>query len=155
MGHWRLVLMMSFMAPKLFIDTWGWLTLHDRKETRHQEATIVYKSFLAEKGLIYTTDYVLDETYTLLFKRLPVPQAQQSMKSIFQVLTQDNRFKLIWLNEQRFMQTQALRLQYMDKPNISFTDLTSMVVMQEIGIQQVLTEDAHFGHVGLGFQRMP
>lgn len=66
MGRWPLVSMMNLMAPKLFIDTWGWLTLNDRKETHHQEATIVYRQFLAEKGLIYTTDYVLDEAYNLL-----------------------------------------------------------------------------------------
>jgi predicted nucleic acid-binding protein len=30
-----------------------------------------------------------------------------------------------------------------------------MVIMDELGIQQVLTEDEHFAHVGKGFIRVP
>lgn len=143
------------MVSKLFIDTWGWLTLNDRSERSHQNAVTAYKSALAAKSEIYTTDYVLDETYTLLFKRLPNYQAQKSIQSIFQALTCNSQFHLVWIDEPRFLETQALRFRYLDKPNISFTDLTSMTVMKELGIQQVLTEDTHFEQVGLGFQRIP
>jgi predicted nucleic acid-binding protein len=66
-----------------------------------------------------------------------------------------DRFQLIQIDETRFAQAQILRLKYLDKPQISFTDLTSMVVMQELGISHVLTEDAHFIQVGLGFERLP
>ncbi|WP_375506632.1 hypothetical protein [uncultured Nostoc sp.] len=59
------------MRAKLFIDTWGWLTLHDRNERYHQEATEAYQRAIAENGKIYTTDYVLDETITFFFRRLP------------------------------------------------------------------------------------
>ncbi|MCL5995064.1 MAG: hypothetical protein M1546_03285 [Chloroflexi bacterium] len=48
-----------------------------------------------------------------------------------------------------------LRLKFSDKPDISFTDLTSMVVMTELGITQIMTADAHFTHVGMGFQCVP
>jgi predicted nucleic acid-binding protein len=37
----------------------------------------------------------------------------------------------------------------------SFTDLTSMVIMQERHIVQVFTADAHFTQVGLGFSLVP
>jgi predicted nucleic acid-binding protein len=49
----------------------------------------------------------------------------------------------------------ALRKQLDDKPNVSFTDLTSMVIMQERHIVQVFTADAHFTQVGLGFSLVP
>jgi predicted nucleic acid-binding protein len=48
-----------------------------------------------------------------------------------------------------------MRLTYDDKPNLSFTDLTSTAVMLERDIQDVLTGDAHVEHVGLGFRRPP
>ncbi|MEA5627210.1 hypothetical protein [Nostoc sp. UHCC 0251] len=139
------------MATKLFIDTWGWLTLHDRSERYHQEATEAYQRAIAENGQIYTTDYVLDETITFFFRRLPAPLADQSMKVLLSAFSADN-FYLIRITEERFCLTKELRSKFIDKLLISYTDLTSMVVMQEFGITNVLREDAHFTHVGMGFQ---
>jgi predicted nucleic acid-binding protein len=45
--------------------------------------------------------------------------------------------------------------QYHDKPDISFVDFTSMVVMQDLGIVDVFTGDKHFKQVGLGFRLAP
>jgi len=59
------------------------------------------------------------------------------------------------VHTQRFEQAYRLRLRYRDKPRISFTDLTSFTVMRELGIRQVLTADAHFTQVGLGFHQVP
>jgi predicted nucleic acid-binding protein len=142
------------MAPKLFLDTWGWLTLNDKSEAKHQETVEFYTAFRSRSGIIYTTDYVLDETFTLLFKRLPVSQAKRSMETLTAALLAEG-FRLEWITAERFAKAQALRLKFLDKPQISFTDLTSMVVMNELAIEQVLTGDAHFIQVGMGFQRVP
>ncbi len=142
------------MVAKLFIDTWGWLTLHDQGERKHQEAKQVYQCAIAQNSWVYTTDYVLDETFTFFFKRLPAPHADQSMNDLLASFHTKN-FHLIRITQERFSQTQALRSKLLDKPQISFTDLRSMVVMQEFSILEVLTEDAHFSHVGMGFQRVP
>ena len=63
------------MGIKIFIDTWGWLSLWDQKEKRHKEVATYYKDALIKNEIIYTTDYILDETITLLFKRLPYEKA--------------------------------------------------------------------------------
>ena len=47
---------------RLFIDTWGWLTLRDKSESRHAEVSRFYRDFRRHKGTAYTSDYVLDET---------------------------------------------------------------------------------------------
>lgn len=62
---------------------------------------------------------------------------------------------LIVIDTTLFLRTVTLRRQYHDKPGISFTDLSSMAVMAEWGITDVLTGDAHFEHVGMGFRRRP
>ena len=51
--------------------------------------------------------------------------------------------------------SRAWRLRYRDKPRISFTDLTSFVVMRELGLRHALTGDAHFEQVGLNFSKLP
>ncbi|CAC5345395.1 Putative nucleic acid-binding protein (fragment) [Planktothrix rubescens CCAP 1459/22] len=33
------------MDNQLFVDTWGWLTLHDQREDRHQEVVNFYHQF--------------------------------------------------------------------------------------------------------------
>jgi uncharacterized protein len=142
------------MVNRLLIDTWGWLTLHDAGERRHSEVTTFYRTVIDQKTLVYTTNFILDETFTLFFKRLNSYQAQQAMLQLAAAFDTE-QFQLIQINELRFIQSQTLRLKYLDKPQISFTDLSSMVVMQEFEIEQVLTEDAHFTQVGLGLERVP
>ena len=139
---------------KVFVDTWGWLTLYDKRESQHQRVVAWYEDFRAQEGQLYTTDYVLDETFTLLFKRLPFSKAQQALH-LLGVAAQTGYLNLEWITPERFVRTQALRLKLQDKPNISFTDLSSMSVMAALEISMVLTGDAHFTHVGMGFQILP
>jgi predicted nucleic acid-binding protein len=61
----------------------------------------------------------------------------------------------IFITPERFTETASLRIKFDDKPRVSFTDLSSMVVMEEFAISQILTADAHFAHVGKGFQIVP
>jgi len=139
---------------KLFIDTWGWLTLRDRKESLHQEVKDFYSRFRGKKGNIYTSDYVLDETITLLFRRLPFKMAKGSLATIDKAI-KEGYLQIEWVTPERFERAKGLRLKYQDKPKISFTDLTSMVIMKELDLKEVMTGDEHFEQVGMGFQRKP
>ena len=139
---------------RLFIDTWGWLTLRDRRESRHREVNRFYRAFRRRQGIAYTSDYVLDETIALLFRRLPFPSAKASLESIQQAVAA-GYLRLEQMTLERFEQAKALRDRFQDKPRISFTDLTSMVVMTEREITEILTEDDHFLQVEMGFRRMP
>ncbi len=138
----------------VFVDTWGWLTLYDKRESQHPQVAAWYADFRAQVGQLYTSDYVLDETFTLLFKRLSFPQAQQAMQ-LLDAAVQAGSLNLVWVTPELFAQAQTLRFKLRDKPTISFTDLSSMRVMLALGISNVLTADAHFMHVGMGFQRVP
>jgi predicted nucleic acid-binding protein len=142
------------MADKLFVDTWGWLNLYDRRESQHQAVLAFFEGFNDGGGITYTTDYVLDETFTLLFKRLPFSQAQQALKILDNAIGAGYLI-LEYMTPLRFAQTKLLRLKLKDKSHISFTDLTSMIVMEELAISKILTGDAHFTHVGMGFEIIP
>ena len=142
------------MKNRLFIDTWGWLKIFGRRESRHEKVAQHYRQFRDDGGEAFTTDYVLDETITQLFLRLPCGQALEKYQRI--VHSREAGFlKVEWIAPDRFGSAMELRRKYDDKPDISFTDLTSMVVMQEFDLRDVLTGDAHFEHVGMGFRRQP
>ena len=139
---------------KLFIDTWGWIVIHNRREPRHEETRAFYQNLRKQKGVAYTTDYVLDETFTLLFRRLPFVQARESLEKLEEAIF-NGYLRLEWITPERFAQAKRLRLKFQDKSWISFTDLASMVIMDELGIFDILTEDAHFTQVGMNFVRVP
>ena len=102
----------------------------------------------------YTSDYVLDETITLLFRWLPFEMAKESLEKI-EKASLDLYLRLECITPERFEKAKRLRFKFQDKPLISFTDLTSAVVMQERRLIQIVTEDDHFTHLGMGFQRIP
>jgi predicted nucleic acid-binding protein len=139
------------MSGKLFIDTWGWIVLFNKRESRHKEVDAFYRKFRLEGGRIFTSDYVLDETFTLLFKRVPEKAASEALQHIHDAY-KEGYIECIRILPPMFEKTVQLRLKLSDKPNISFTDLTSMLVMKEQGISTILSDDTHFLHVGMGFQ---
>ena len=142
------------MPEAVFIDTWGWLALGHRRDSRHQEVKAFYQALQKEGTVCYTTDYVLDETITLLFRREVFEEAIRFMEGIFQS-AEERRLIIERITSERFSSAWRLRKQFQDKPKISFTDIASMVIMEEKGIKSVLTEDEHFLQVGMGFQKAP
>ncbi|MGK7932673.1 MAG: type II toxin-antitoxin system VapC family toxin [Microcystaceae cyanobacterium] len=134
----------------IFIDTWGWLALAHRQDQHHQNVKDLYKNLRQSQVRIYTSDYVLDELISLLFRRENFDYSVRFMEGILQNSHQ-GRFQIENVNQARFLLALGLRKQFQEKPKISFTDFTSMVIMQELGIQYVLTEDEHYIQVGLGF----
>ena len=142
------------MARTVFIDTWGWLALGHRRDPSHQQVKKLFQDLQQEGAILRTTDFVLDELATLLFRRELFSEAKQFMEALFSSAAL-NQLQIERIHSNRFAEGWRLRLRYHDKPQISFTDLTSMAVMQELGLLEVLTEDEHFTHVGLGFQQVP
>lgn len=59
-----------------FVDTSGWMMLSDSADPGHEDAVAVRHSWLEERGVLVTTDYVMDETLTLLRMRLGLGAAR-------------------------------------------------------------------------------
>lgn len=142
------------MAETILIDTWGWLAIGHRRDPRHQEIKEFYQHLREENARLYTTDYVLDEVTTLLFRREQFVEAVGFMEGIFQA-SLEGQLTIERVTSERFTAAWELRKRFQDKPKISFTDLTSIVIMQERNIKKVLTDDDHFTHVGMDLQKIP
>lgn len=142
------------LHPLLFIDTWGWLALEDRRDAAHERVLQCYREFRDRGGQAVTTDYVLDETITLLFRRRPFAEAREFSEGLW-AASEGGYLVVQRIHAERFAETWRLRLQYQDKPGISFTDLASFAVMRELRIAEVLSDDRHFEQVNLGFVLQP
>jgi len=141
-------------AERVLVDTWGWLALADDREPRHRHVRTLIRKLWQEGQSALTTDYILDETFTLVFRRLPFARAQRFVSTI-ETAEQQGSLQVERISPERFALATKLRLRFRDKLLISFTDLTSMVVMQELRMKRVITADDHFRHVGLGFELQP
>ena len=139
---------------RVFVDTWGWLTLEDHKETKHEEVATLVRESLKRPGLLVTSDHVLDEVITRLFRRRPFEESWLFTEGLLKSAGRGS-VVLERVNEERFEDAIALRKTLSDKPRISFTDLTSMVIMRELKILTVVTADEHFRQAGLGFRLLP
>jgi len=138
----------------VFVDTWGWIALSDRAEIQHEAV----KEILQERGKfrarVVTSDYVLDETFTLVFLRHPFSLAWRFARGIMLQAARET-LRVETVTRERFRGALELRQRFADKPRISFTDLTSMSIMRDLQLEEILTADAHFQQVGLGFRRLP
>ena len=135
---------------KLFVDTWGWVAVADRRDAGHEAATEIFRQARRSGGAI-TSNFILDETFTHLFKRRPFEDAWHFTTSVVRSPFID----IQEVTQARFSRTIDLRKQFSDKPRISFTDLSTMAIMVELGITDILTADRHFTRVGLGFRALP
>ena len=142
------------MGSRIFVDTWGWVALGHKKDHRYKEITRYYREVYRQGAKFYTSDYVLDELITLLFRRENFMEAQVFIQGILS--SSDKGFITIeMIKPDHFKKAWELRQRFKGKPLISFTDLTSMVLMNELRITNILTEDAHFLQVGMGFKQIP
>ncbi|MBI4356936.1 MAG: type II toxin-antitoxin system VapC family toxin [Gammaproteobacteria bacterium] len=133
---------------KLFVDTSGWMAAADGSEFSHKKMCIVRDDWLEKGGLLITTDYVIDETLTLIRFRMGLKASELWL----QQTEESSRIRIEWINELRFEKTKHLFLKLKDK-KISFTDCTSFVVMHEMKLRKALTLDKHFKQNG--FEVLP
>jgi predicted nucleic acid-binding protein len=142
------------MKERLFVDTWGWVALGHKRDSHHQEIVRFYQEAHNRKDEIVSSDFVLDELITLLFRRENSNEALEFIEGLLSSAAL-GYIKIEKISSEHFNQAWALRRRFKDHPSISFTDLTSMVVMNQMGIKKILTADQHFFQIGMGFQKIP
>ena len=127
----------------VFMDTGGWMACADRADPAHDPCRDARDRALETGLALITTDFVVDETLTLIRFRLGLGAADAWWKQI------DGTTRLRWerIDADRFEQARHLFFHYRDK-DLSFTDCTSIAVMRALKLSSVITTDAHFRQVG-------
>ena len=135
----------------IFVDTWAWIALADETDQYHAAATKQHCKLLKRRRRYVTSDYVLTEFINYLYSAAPASQAEGIIESLLAKIDA-GAIQLVHASADQFRRAWQLRRKYGDKPDISFIDFTSFVVMQDLGITDVFTGDAHFKQVNLGFR---
>ena len=132
----------------VFVDTAGWMASADLADPDHPRSLAARDAALEAGRILVTTDFVADETLTLLRARLGLRAAAEWWRTI------ESTPRVRWerIDSERFEKARQIFFQHHDK-DYSFTDCTSFVVMRELRLTQALTADRHFRQ--MGFQVLP
>lgn len=126
----------------VFVDTGAWDAIADSGDANHK-AALQFRDEIAGKVHLVTTDYVLDELYTLLLMNIGLERTVAHKRKI-DILIKENILEIIWINRQIAEQAWEIFEQFNSDKKWSFTDCTSYAVMKEIGITEVFAFDHHF-----------
>ena len=132
----------------LLVDTAGWIACADGSDPVHARASAARDAALLAGHTLVTTDFIVDETLTLIRIRLGVDSAERWWHQI----DGSPRLAWEWIDSGRFERARLLLFQYRDKA-FSLTDCTSFVVMRELRLTHAITTDRHFRQ--MGFQMVP
>jgi predicted nucleic acid-binding protein len=111
-----------------------------RSDPNHPQAA----NWLARNSeVLITTDYIIDETLTLLRARGERQRAKLLGKEFFEASIAE----IYFLTEEDIRQAWAIFEQYDDK-GWSFTDCSSKVMIDEMNIPQAFAFDHHFHQFG-------
>jgi len=127
-------------VERVFVDTGGWYAAADSRDRHHGNVA----RWLRRNALpLVTSDYVFDETVTLIRMELGHPAAvhfgdnirASAAVQIASVTREDSA--AAWETFKKF-----------DDQKFSLTDCTSFAIMKRLGLTRVLGTDGHFSLMG-------
>jgi predicted nucleic acid-binding protein len=125
------------------MDTAGFLALWDAADEHHERA-VRLQTDVARKGRRFlTSDYIVDETVTLLLVR----HSHAAAADFLQTVVASESLQVQWVDSNRFDGAARLFIRHNDK-EWSFTDCVSFELMRELKIQDAFTTDHHFRQAG-------
>lgn len=128
---------------QLFVDTAGWMAMADQNDKHHHQSRESRDEWLSQGGILITSNYVLDETLTLIRMRLGL----ESAKKWWKVISRSPRCRVEWVGPGEAQRALDWFFKWSDH-SFSFTDCTSFILMKNLDITHVLTLDKHFSTAG-------
>jgi len=123
-------------VKRLFVDTAGWMSMADAKDPLHADSLSVRDQWMEQGGILLTSNYVLDETLTLIRMRLGI----DAVERWWGLISESPRCKVEWITPNRAGKAIQWFFKWRDH-SFSFTDCSSFILMRELGMEEVLTGD--------------
>ena len=132
----------------IFIDTGAFLARHLGRDQYHQKAVAAWEELGSNNENCFTSNFVLDETFTLLARRAGYDFAVQRAKNVYSSQT----LSVFRPDKEDELSAIGYFAKYADQ-QVSFTDCISFVLMKREKIRRVFSFDRHFEVAG--FDRVP
>jgi predicted nucleic acid-binding protein len=127
----------------IFVDTGAFLARHLSRDQHHASAVAAWASLAARKARLVTSNFVLDETLTLLARRVDPAFAVERGLALYASQS------LTILRPDATDEVAALeRMQKLADHQVGFTDAVSFVLMSRHGLTTAFTFDRHFADAG-------
>ena len=127
----------------IFVDTSAFLALENRQDSHHFKAVHFKDDCLKSGQLLITSDYVLDESYTIIRLRASHTLSVQFGEN----LRKSRLIRIEYLTPEIIEKAWRLFKTFSDH-DFSFTDCTSFALMERLHISTAFTFDAHFREYG-------
>lgn len=127
----------------MLVDSSAFLSLEDPAERSHGRVRRAFVDLIAEGARLLTTNFVFDESYTLLLSRLGRDRAVTWGQSFLA----SELIQLIRVGEDHEARAWEIILAFTDK-DFSFTDATTFAVAESLEIREALSLDRHFRQFG-------
>jgi predicted nucleic acid-binding protein len=132
----------------IFVDTGALIALEDVNDKNHAEAVTFRDKLRTEKKRLISTSYVLDETYTFLLLHIGYEKTLLFHNRI-QRMRQGGILEIIHVSKEIEEESWQVFEEFNKDKLWSFTDCTSKVVMDSLGIKKAFAFDRHFDQMGL------
>jgi predicted nucleic acid-binding protein len=130
-------------AADVFVDSAGFLALWDKSDAHHAAAVQLQQKLLARRRQFLTSEYVVDESVTLLLVR----HSHRAAADFLDTINRTEAMRLEWIDPARFQAAADWFRKHSDK-EWSFTDCASFAIMRELRIRDAFTTDHHFRQAG-------
>lgn len=131
------------MMNETFVDTSGFYAFMVKGDDAHKKASRILREAAKAKALFVTSDYILDETATLLRAR----GYDHLIPELFETLFTSKACRVEWMDQDRFLRTRRFFEKHVGQ-KWSFTDCFSFILMKELRMREALTKDLHFSVAG-------
>jgi predicted nucleic acid-binding protein len=131
---------------RVFVDTWAWYALADKADADHELAQLTNDELLDAGHTFVTTNFVLDETLTLIRYNVSHTAAVKFWQTL-QKLIAARLVILVRVGEDQEEAAWRIFERYADQ-EFSYTDCTSFAVMKALKLSRSFTSDSHFATMG-------
>lgn len=126
----------STADPVAFVDSSAIVALVDRNDAAHEAVVAAYRDLLEQGYKLFTTNYVIAETVSLLAEGAGADVARQWLR--------DHRLPVYHADEEDDHRARALVIASRSPRGLSYVDAISLVVMERLGIADAFAVDTHF-----------